>query len=81
MLKYSNYTRELNIINNSPFHSKPCTYIYLKTNCLEKYDPWSVILTAKVFVVQSTYHTNLQAMPGQLVFIRDMVLNTPFIAD
>ena len=27
------------------------------------------------------YHTTLQAMPDQLIFGRDMILNTTFIAD
>ena len=27
------------------------------------------------------YHTNLQAIPGQLGLRRDMILNTPFIAE
>ena len=27
------------------------------------------------------YHIIIQATPGQLVFGRDMILNTPFIAD
>ena len=27
------------------------------------------------------YHNNLQVTPGQLMFGRDMILNTPYIAD
>jgi hypothetical protein len=38
-------------------------------------DPWGGILMAVAFALQSTYHTTLQAMPSQLVFGRDMVLN------
>ena len=53
----------------------------LQNNYLDKEDPWSGILAATAFAVRSTYHTTLQATPGQLVFGRDMILNTPFIAD
>jgi hypothetical protein len=38
-------------------------------------DPWGGILAAVAFALRSTYHTTLQAMPGQLIFGRDMVLN------
>jgi hypothetical protein len=31
--------------------------------------------------MRATYHTILQATPGQLVFGRDMVLNTQYVAD
>jgi hypothetical protein len=37
-------------------------------------DPWGGIL-AIVFARRSMYHMTLQAMPGQLIFGRDMVLN------
>ena len=53
----------------------------LQNNYLDKDDPWSGILADTDFAVQSTYHTTLQATPGQLVFGRAMILNTPFIAD
>ena len=33
------------------------------------------------YVVCSTYHTTLQATPGQLVFGRNLILNAPFISD
>ena len=38
---------------------------------------WSGILAAMDFTVCSTYHAKLQATPDQLVFGRDMILNTP----
>ena len=44
-------------------------------------DPWSGILSAAAFALRSTYHTTLQATPGQLVFGRDMVLNVQYQAD
>ena len=53
----------------------------LEENYLDVDKPWDGILAAAAFAVRSTYHTTLQATPGQLVFGRDMVLNTPFIAD
>ncbi len=36
---------------------------------------------AFVLPVRSTYHTTLQAMPGQLIFGRDMVLNVQHLAN
>jgi hypothetical protein len=44
-------------------------------------DPWGGILTAVAFALRSTYHTTLQATPGQLVFGRDMVLNVQHLTD
>ena len=44
-------------------------------------DPWTGILAATAFALRSTYHTTLQATPGQLVFGRDMILNLQFKAD
>ena len=38
-------------------------------------DPWTGILSATAFAVRSTYHTTLQATPGQLVFGRDLIFN------
>jgi hypothetical protein len=35
---------------------------------------------AVAFALRSTYHMTLQAMPGQLVFGRDMVLNVQHLA-
>ena len=53
----------------------------LQNNYLDEDDPWSGILEATDFAVQSTYYTNPQSIPGQLVFGRDMILNTSFIVD
>ena len=53
----------------------------LQNNYLDKDDPWSGILAATDFLVQITYHTTLQATPVQLLFGRDTILNTPFIAE
>ena len=44
-------------------------------------DPWLGILAAFLFAMCSMYHTTLHAMPGQLVFGRDMILNTQYLAD
>jgi hypothetical protein len=44
-------------------------------------DPWGGILAAVAFALRSTYHMTLQAMPGQLVFGRDMVLNVQHLTD
>ena len=53
----------------------------LENNDLDKDDPWSGILAATVFFVQSTYQTKFLATLGQLVFGRDMMLNNPFVYD
>ena len=44
-------------------------------------DPWSGILAAALFAMCSTYHTTLWAMPGQLIFGRDMILNMQHLDD
>ena len=49
----------------------------LQNNYLDGDEPWSGILAVADFSVRSTYHTTLQATPGQLVFGRDMILSTP----
>ena len=53
----------------------------LKNNYLDEDDPWLGILVATSFSVRSMYHTTLQAMPCQMVFGHDMILNNLFIAD
>ena len=50
--------------------------IYIDTD-----DPWLGILAATCFTVLCIYHTKLKAIPAQLVFGHDMILNTPSIAD
>jgi hypothetical protein len=44
-------------------------------------DPWAVHLASVAWAVRSTYHTVLEASPGQLVFGRDMVLPIQFQVD
>ena len=39
------------------------------------------MLSATDFEVGSMCHTPLQAMPSQLVFVCDIILNNPFISD
>jgi transposase InsO family protein len=53
----------------------------LEDNYLDNDDPWAGILSATAFAIRSTYHTTLQATPGQLVFGRDMILNIQHIAN
>jgi hypothetical protein len=53
----------------------------LETNYLDTDDPWAGILSATAFAIRNTYHTTLKATPGQLVFGRDLIFNTKFIAD
>ena len=42
---------------------------------MDELDQWSGILAATAYAVWSTYHTTLQATPGQLVFGHDMIFN------
>jgi transposase InsO family protein len=48
---------------------------------MDKKDPWGGILAATAYAVRSTYHTTLQATPGQLVFGRDMIFNVKHTAN
>ena len=48
---------------------------------LDEHDPWSPFLSAAAYAVRSTYHTTMQATPGQLVFGRDMVLPIKYKVD
>jgi hypothetical protein len=43
--------------------------------------PFPSFISAASWAICSTYHTTLQATPGQLVFGRDMLLSIPFRAD
>ena len=53
----------------------------LEDSYVDEDDPWIGILSAVAFAVRSTYHTTLQATPGQLVFNRDMIFNIQHVAD
>jgi hypothetical protein len=53
----------------------------LEDNYLDEDNPWTGILSATAFAIRSTYHTTLQASPGQLVFGRDMIFNIKHIAN
>lgn len=44
-------------------------------------NPFEGLVTAICWAVRSTYHTTLQATPGQIVFSRDMVFNIRHEAD
>ena len=44
-------------------------------------DVWKGIIAATSFAVRSTWHSTLQATPGQLVFGRDMVFAQSFAAN
>jgi len=48
---------------------------------LPDHDPFGASLQATAWAIRSTFHTTLQATPGQLVFGRDMVLSLPFRAN
>ena len=44
-------------------------------------EPWSKILSAIIFAMQSMVHTTTQATPMQLVFGRDAIMNLTFDAN
>jgi hypothetical protein len=48
---------------------------------LDEDDPFSGLVSAVGFAIRSTYHTTLQATPGQLVFGRDMIFPIQHVAD
>jgi hypothetical protein len=52
-----------------------------KNPYIDQDDPWTGILMVAAFALHSTYHTTLNATPGQLVFGRDMILNIQHQAD
>jgi hypothetical protein len=47
---------------------------------VDENDPWPGILAAAMYAMRATIHATLKAMPIQLVFGRDPVLNTKFEA-
>ena len=53
----------------------------LESATLNEDDPWTTYLASVAWAVRSTFHTVLNATPGQLVFGRDMVLPIQFQAD
>ena len=53
----------------------------LEDTCMDEDDPWAGTLAAMVFAVCPTYHTALQATPGQLVFGREMTFNIKHVTD
>ena len=44
-------------------------------------DPWGEILASVAYAIRCSYHSTLQATPGQLVFGRDMLLDISFSPD
>ena len=63
-----------------------CTCAHKIRQCIDKLDlgpndSFLDIVACISWAVQSTYHTTLQALPGQLVFGRDMLFDIDFTAD
>ena len=52
-----------------------------ETSITDETNPWQGILAATMFALCATYHTTLQALPMQLIFGRDAILNTKFQAN
>ena len=57
------------------------TFVLYDNDGIDDEDPWSGIPAALMAAVRSTYSTTMQAMPMQLVFGRDVIINTKFITD
>ena len=53
----------------------------LDKQTLDPNDPFSMFLNSAAWALRSTYHTVLDATPGQIVFNRDMLLPIDFKAD
>ena len=53
----------------------------LKEYTFDSINPWGQILNEVAWAIRSTHHTTNKASPGQLVFGRDMIFNTPYHAD
>ena len=53
----------------------------LKEHDFDPINPWGKILNEVAWAIRSTHHTTNRASPGQLVFGRDMIFNTPYHAD
>ena len=53
----------------------------LEERDLDPEDPWNEFLQACAYGIRSTYHTTLQATPGQLIFGRDMIHDVRFQAN
>ena len=58
-----------------------CRTFESEDNCMDETDPWAGISSAAAFAMRSTFHTTLNATPGQLVFGWDMILNLTCKAD
>ena len=61
--------------------SKILRIFQVNTSELDLDDPWSGILSAVIFAMQSTVHTTTQATSMQLVFDRDAIMNLTFDAN
>ena len=57
------------------------TFLLYDKDGIDDDDPWSGILTTVTAAVHNIYSTIMQAMPMQLVFGHDAIINTKFIAD
>ena len=53
----------------------------LEERDLDEDDPFGPFLAATSWAIRSTYHTILEASPGQLAFGRDMLMGAKFNAD
>ena len=48
---------------------------------LDPHEPFKMYLSSVAWAIRSTYHTTLDATPGQVVFGRDMILPIQHKAD
>ena len=54
---------------------------YLMSQSLSTFKAQQELLAPVTWAINSTYHTTLQAMPGQLAFQRDMIMPTAYLAN
>jgi transposase InsO family protein len=53
----------------------------LENRRLDDVDPFAGVIANTAFALRATIHTTLEASPAQLVYGRDMIIHTQFVAD
>jgi hypothetical protein len=48
---------------------------------LDERDTWGPFLISAAYAIRSTFDTTLKATPGQVVFVRGMILPINFVPD
>ena len=53
----------------------------LSNRVFDHIDPWGDILSSIAWAIRASYHSTLEATPGQLIYQRDMILNMSYVAN